>query len=148
MKTVDFSETFAARDLKGSRSRHPRPKLKFYLFPLFRPTLKIRPYPKNYISIFRKKNFFNQTERSVQVKHCYLSLLAHLSRRLKGELIVYPWSGYRPYVVRPQSSNIFSQTTWPIKAKFYVEPLWVGGTKFCSRHLGHMTKMAAMPIYG
>ena len=23
----------------------------------------------------------------------------------------------------------------------------VGGTKDCSRHLGHMTKMAAMPIY-
>ena len=50
---------------------------------------------------------------------------------------------------RPQCSNIFfSETAWPIKAKFYVEPPWVGGTKFCSRHLGHMTKMAAMPIYG
>ena len=35
-----------------------------------------------------------------------------------------------------------------MKAKFYVEPPWVGGTKFCSRHLGHMTKMAATPIYG
>ena len=23
-----------------------------------------------------------------------------------------------------------------------------GGTIFCSRHLGHMTKMAATPIYG
>ena len=33
-------------------------------------------------------------------------------------------------------------------AKFYVDPPWVGGTKFCSRHLGHMTKMAAMLIYG
>ena len=81
-----------------------------------------------------------------------LSLLAHLSRRLIGELIVYPWSGVRrPSVdaVRSQCSNIFfSQTAWPIKAKFYVEPPWVGGTKFCLRHLGHMTKMAATPIYG
>ena len=81
------------------------------------------------------------------------AFLAHLSRRLIGELIVYPWSGVRrPSVVvrrRPQCSNIFfSETAWPIKAKFYVEPPWVGGTKFCSRHLGHMTKMAAMPIYG
>ena len=50
---------------------------------------------------------------------------------------------------RPQCKNIFfSETAWPIKAKFYVEPPWVGGTKFCSRHLGHMTKMAATPIYG
>ena len=78
--------------------------------------------------------------------------LAHLSRRLKGELIVYPWSGVRRRR-RPSSSftisNIFfSETAWPIKAKFYKEPSWVGGTKVCSRHLSHMTKMAAMPIYG
>ena len=81
-----------------------------------------------------------------------LLFLAHLSRRLIGELIVYPWSGVRrrtSSVVRSQCSNIFfSETAWPIKAKFYVEPPWVGGTKFCSRHLGHMTKMAATPIYG
>ena len=83
------------------------------------------------------------------------SLLAHLSRRLIGELIVYQWSGVRrpsvrrPSVRRPQCSKIFfSETAGPIKAKFYVEPPWVGGTIFCSRHLGHMTKMAATPIYG
>ena len=29
----------------------------------------------------------------------------------------------------PQCLNIFSETTWPIKAKFCVEPLWVVGTK-------------------
>ena len=79
-------------------------------------------------------------------------VLAHLSRRLIGELIGYPWSGVRPSLVvhlRPQCSKIFfSETAWPIKAKFYVEPPWVGRTIFCSRHLGHMTKMAATPIYG
>ena len=84
---------------------------------------------------------------------CLFIFLAHLSRRLIGELIVYPWSGVcrRPSVVRrrPQCSNIFfSKTPRPIKAKFYVEPPWVGGTKFCLWHLGHMTKMAATPIYG
>ena len=48
--------------------------------------------------------------------------LAHLSRRFIGELIVYQWSGVRcPSVFRSQCSNIFfSETTWPIKAKFYV----------------------------
>ena len=70
----------------------------------------------------------------------------------QGELIVYPWSGVRPSSVvrRPSSSTIsnifFSKTAWPIKAKFYMEPAWVGRTKVCSRHLGHMTKMAATPI--
>ena len=80
-------------------------------------------------------------------------LLAHLSRRLTGELIGYPW------IRRPSSSfvvrrhpftflNISSETAWPIKAKFYVEPPWEEGTKVCINGPGHMTKMAAMPIYG
>ena len=70
--------------------------------------------------------------------------LAHLSRfRLIGELIVYPWSGVRPVTI----SNIFSsETAWPIKAKFYLKPHWVGRTKICSRHPGHMTKMVTTPI--
>ena len=73
------------------------------------------------------------------------TFLAHLSRRLTCELIVYQWSGVRPFTF----SNIFSsKTAWPIKAKFYVEPPWVGGKKVYSRHLSHMTKMAATSIYG
>ena len=61
----------------------------------------------------------------------------------------------RPSVVRcrcrrnSQCSKIFfSGTALLIKAKFYVEPPWVGGMIFRLRHLGHMTKMAAVPIYG
>ena len=46
-------------------------------------------------------------------------------------------------------SNIFSsETTGPIEAKFHMEPPWDGGTKVCSNGPGHMTKMAAIPIYG
>ena len=44
-------------------------------------------------------------------------------------------------------SNIFSETTGPIQAKFHMEPPWDGGTKVCSNGPGHMTKMAAMTIY-
>ena len=77
--------------------------------------------------------------------------LAHLSRRLTGELIGYPWIR-RPSSVRRRRrpftfSNIFfSETAWPIKAKFYVEPPWEGGTKVYINSPGHMTKMATMPI--
>ena len=55
----------------------------------------------------------------------------------------------RPSVRRTFTiSNIFSsETDWPIKAKFYVEPPWEGGTKVYINDPGHMTKMAAMPIY-
>ena len=46
-------------------------------------------------------------------------------------------------------SNIFSsETTGPIEAKFHMQPPWNGGTKVYSNGPGHMTKMAAMPIYG
>ena len=40
-------------------------------------------------------------------------------------------------------SNISSETTVPIEAKFHVESPWDGGTKVCSNGPGHMTKMAA-----
>ena len=84
------------------------------------------------------------------------TLLAHLSRRLIGELIVYPCSGVRRRRCRrrrrrrrrPPFSNVFSETAWPNKAKFYVEPPWEGGTKVNINGPGDMTKMAAMPIYG
>ena len=72
----------------------------------------------------------------------------------QGELIVYPYSGVRCRCRRRQQClNIFSsETALPIKliikAKFYVEPPWEGGTKVCINGSGHMTKMAAMLIYG
>ena len=82
------------------------------------------------------------------------SLVVHFSSPeplgSQGELIVYPCSVVRPSSVRPSStiSNIFSETAWPIKAKFYVEPPWEGGTKVYINGPDHMTKMAATPIYG
>ena len=72
--------------------------------------------------------------------------LAHLSRRLIDELII--WQGRCLYVCLSTFSNVFfSETAGPIEAKFHVEPPWDGGTKIYSRGLGHMTKMAAMLIY-
>ena len=72
----------------------------------------------------------------------------------QGELIVYPCSVVRPSVRRPSvrrppfSKIFFSETAWPIKAKFYMKHLWEGGTNVYLNNPGHMTKMAAMPIYG
>ena len=78
-------------------------------------------------------------------------LLAHLSRRPMGELIVYQ-SLRRPSVVpfRPSTiSNIFSsETTGPIELKFHMETPKDGGMKVCSNGLGHMTKIDSMSIYG
>ena len=50
---------------------------------------------------------------------------------------------------RPSTiSNVFSsKTALSIKAKFYVKSPWEGGRKVYINGPGHMTKMAAMPIY-
>ena len=68
----------------------------------------------------------------------------------QGELIVYPYSGVRCRCrCRQQCLNIFSsETALPIQAKFYVESPWEGETKVYINGPGHMTKVAAMPIYG
>ena len=74
--------------------------------------------------------------------------LTHLSRRL----ILWAYRIGRPpssVVCPPHSLNIFSsETTRPVKVKFHMELLWNGRTKVYSNGPGHMTKMAAMPIYG
>ena len=46
---------------------------------------------------------------------------------------------------RENASNIFSETNGPIKAKFRVEPQWVGGMRVCSPHLGHLNQRANGP---
>ena len=48
----------------------------------------------------------------------------------------------------PFSKIFFSETAWPIKAKFYTKHLQEGGTNIYINNAGHMTKMATMPIYG
>ena len=56
----------------------------------------------------------------------------------------------RPSVRRPStiSNDFSSETTESIATKFNTRPPGPLGTKSCSNSLGHMTKMAAMPIYG
>ena len=58
---------------------------------------------------------------------CKVYILAHLSRRLIGELIVYR-SSRRPPVRLLTLSNInISATSWPIGMKFYLKHHWDGG---------------------
>ena len=45
-------------------------------------------------------------------------------------------------------TSFFLETAGQIEAKFHVESPWDGETKIYSNGPGHMTKMAAMPIYG
>ena len=54
-----------------------------------------------------------------------------------------------PRSLRFTFSNFFSlETARSIEAKFHVEPPLDGGVKVCSNGPGHMTNIAAMPIYG
>ena len=45
------------------------------------------------------------------------------------------------------SKDFSSETTDPISFKFQMQPPGKGGKKVYIFHLGHMTKMTAMPIY-
>ena len=45
------------------------------------------------------------------------------------------------------SNFFFLETAKPIKAKFQMEPSWDTGTKVCSNGPGHMTNMAARPVF-
>ena len=45
------------------------------------------------------------------------------------------------------SQIFFSETAWPIKAKFYVEHPWVGGTKVCVFYLDRIRTLVAMATY-
>ena len=84
------------------------------------------------------------------------SIFSSPEPKAPGELI--GWEGsvvrrpsVRPSVVRRPStiSNDFSsETTGPIATKFHIQPPGPLGKKSCSNGLGHMTNMAAMPIYG
>ena len=63
--------------------------------------------------------------------NAHIMFLAHLSRRLVGELIVYPWSGVWPFVLRPASSSTISNmnisaSSGPIAMKFQKHH-WDGG---------------------
>ena len=60
--------------------------------------------------------------------------------------------GHSLTLVQGHSDSMFSnfsslESARLIEAKFHVEPPWDEGTKVCSNGPGHMTNMAAMPIY-
>ena len=94
------------------------------------------------------------TRLSKRVKVVLVSFfLAHLSQRLIGKLIGYPSSGVRRR--RPSSVRSQFQTSSSLKPLGKSKPnlMWslLGKERrkfiFINRP-GHMTKMAAMPIYG
>ena len=74
-----------------------------------------------------------------------LDIFSSPEPKAPGELIVYAGSVVRPSTI---SNDFSSETSGPIATKFQIQPSRPLGKKNCSNGLGHMTKMAAMPIYG
>ena len=121
MKTVNFSVTIAAFDLRVGRCRQ--------LIKLFK-TCHFSILAQEHLHMNIKTYFFQKP-----LGHFLQSFIfSSPEPKAHGELIGYPWSGVGRLSVRRPSftiSNIFfSKTTWPIKAKFNVESPWVRGTKF------------------
>ena len=85
----------------------------------------------------------------------YCRLLVGRCSQLNEYMKLYEYQRPRSFIdLAPnQSDSIFlkffsSISTWPIEANLYLASPWDEGTKACSNCLGHMTKMATMPIYG
>ena len=85
----------------------------------------------------------------LQLEHLEYSaqtLLAHLSRRLIGELIVYPWSGVRlPFTML---KHHLLRNLWADQSQILCGASLGRGNDILFAALGHMTKMAATSIYG
>ena len=62
--------------------------------------------------------------------------------------LICPHSGAIYMYISMIFKHLSSETTWPIKAKFYVKHLKDGVINVYINNPGHMTKMAARPIYG
>ena len=65
---------------------------------------------------------------------------------IPGAHLPPPQGNIHVYYHNIQTSS--PETAWRIKAKFYVKHLWNGGINVYINFLVHITKMAAMPIYG
>ena len=80
--------------------------------------------------------------------HLFCHVLAHLSQRLIGNLLV--WSGVRPSI-RPSFTmlrHFLLRNSVANQSQILYGASLGRGKKVCSRQLGHMTKMALRPIYG
>ena len=86
-----------------------------------------------------------------QIWPCLWEFLAHLSRKAHkwAYSIGKPLSTVGRYVfwLHFQTSSPLKPLS-RLKPNFHVEPPWDGGTKVYSNGPGHMTKIAAMHIYG
>ena len=58
------------------------------------------------------------------------------------------WTSVEGHSDSPFLNCFCSETARPIEAKFHMEPPWEGGMKIYANGPGHLTSMAAMPIYG
>ena len=138
MKTVDFSETIAACDLKVGRCRQLIEFMKlceyrrsrsflyhifsrFCMFCAYKAKISGERLQDHWSSGFRITSKLSITGLEKMTSHVKRKLAFYLI----GERLVYPCSVFPR---RSQCSNIFFETTCPIKAKFYLELLWVGGT--------------------
>ena len=70
--------------------------------------------------------------------------------KFRRSRLTFALSAKVAHIVVPSiySSLVFSQTTGPIELKFHVKTPYDKLAKIYTKHFGHMTKMAAMPIYG
>ena len=110
--------------------------------------------PRYKVSVYRTSGplIYMKNLHVYEISKPWLELLSspHLSHRLICELIGYSWSVVRPSL--PSVVNNFKQLLLQNRLHHQSQILCGAilgrGRKVSSQHLGHMTKIAATPIYG
>ena len=78
----------------------------------------------------------------------YIDRIILLIKKFDPRELSAPASGLYTCILPLFSNIFFSETAWPINKEFHVVLSWAVGKKIYINGPGHMTKMAAMPIYG
>ena len=84
---------------------------------------------------------------SIDIMVCVMkieSISTPLTTKGQGHLVTFA-NGHCPITF---SKDFFSETTWPVSTKLHMQPPGRAGNNVDTFSSGHMTKMAALPIYG
>ena len=103
------------------------------------------------MGIFWKVDFLNTVEAKVIILTWYVETNETIAiNKFQRSRLTFALSAKVAHIVVPSIywNIIFSQTIGPIELKFHVKTPYDKSAKIYTKYFGHMTKMAARPIYG
>ena len=98
-----------------------------------------------------KSDFLNTVKAKVIILTWYVETHETMAiNKFQRSRLTFALSAKVAHIVVPSiyQNIVFSQTIGPIELKFHVKTPYDKSVKIYTKYFGHMTKMAATPIYG